>query len=161
MKKGFINEAFRLQQLAGIIKEDFNVGLQKEQVGSKYIKVTGGSRGEIEDVELIIVPGDPDSYMQNEYEEQVNFRTDNGTDEDAVRMMEEFASFNKLGEVEYQMIFNEEESAAFISSDLPLVKGYMQENGYDSVESLVEYLVEEADSEEIWDFLDQIGVNEV
>jgi hypothetical protein len=31
MKKGLINEAFRLQQLAGLIKEDFNLGLQKEQ----------------------------------------------------------------------------------------------------------------------------------
>ncbi len=31
MKKGLINEAFRLQQLAGLIKEDFNLGLQNEQ----------------------------------------------------------------------------------------------------------------------------------
>jgi len=95
--------------------------------------------------------------MQNEYDEEINRRTDNGTDEEEMENIEEFADFNKVGDGMYQMVFNPEESAAFISANLPKVKAYMKQNGYNSVESLVEYLVEEADSAEIYDFLDQIG----
>jgi hypothetical protein len=130
---------------------------EEGQEGRQYIKITGGSRGEIEDVEILYIPGNPDSYMQNEYDEEINRRTDNGTDEEEMENIEEFADFNKVGEGMYQMVFNSEESAAFISANLPKVKAYMKRNGYNSVESLVEYLVEEADSAEIYDFLDQIG----
>ena len=169
MKRGLIKEAFRLQQIAGLrpINEILpssdtprRKGLQREQMGQEgqqYIKITGGSRGEIEDVEILDIPGDPDSYMQNEYDEEINRRTDNGTDEEEMENIEEFADFNKVGDGMYQMVFNPEESAAFISANLPKVNAYMKQNGYNSVESLVEYLVEEADSAEIYDFLDQIG----
>ena len=147
-EKSNINEAFRLQQLAGIAPIN-EIGFQNEEVGKQFIRIEKDERGEIEDVGISNVTGDVDMYMKNVYNSYIEEFTDYGDDAEAVKWVAEYSYFYSNQPGIYDMKFTEWDSPQvmiFIATDLPKVQEFLKASNYDSVQSLVDEMSQGNDS---------------
>jgi hypothetical protein len=150
MKKGLINEAFRLQQLAGIAP----INELNEAVGREFIQITRASMNEFDDIAIVQVPGDADAYIRGIYDSHIESITNGGKEN--LDHVKEFCSFYEKEDGIYTMTLGSAEGEDFIATDLPSVRSFMKQHNFNSAEDLVDEMLEDDSNELVFEFLDEI-----
>ena len=149
-EKSNINEAFRLQQLAGIAP----INELNEAVGREFIQITRASMNEFDDIAIVQIPGDADAYIRGIYDSHIESITNGGKEN--LDHVKEFCSFYEKEDGIYTMTLGSAEGEDFIATDLPSVRSFIKQHNFNSAEDLVDEMLEDDSNELVFEFLDEI-----